>query len=63
MHMRVNGVLRHKLLNNFFASCALVNFAFSVPHIPHFDNSILPLLVFETLGFQFFTFLYTLNIM
>ena len=44
----LNGVLRPELLNN----------PFLLPHIAHFDNTIvLPLLVFETFGFSFSVFL------
>ena len=50
----LNGVLRLKLLNIPFASCFLINFDFLLSHTAHFDNNIvLPLLVFETLGFMF----------
>ena len=49
--------LRPKLLNNPFASCVLLNLDFLLPHIVHFDNIIvLPLLVFETLGFMLSVF-------
>ena len=48
----LNGVLIPKLLNNPFASCFFISFDCLLPHIAHFDNNIvLPLLVFETLGF------------
>ena len=48
----LNGNLRPKLLNNPLPSCSLINLDFLLPHIVHFNNSIvLPLLVFETLGF------------
>ena len=62
----LNGVLRPKLLNNALASCFLINLDFLLPHILHFDNSIvLLLLVGETLGFMlsvfFFFFFYTLD--
>ena len=50
--MLPNGVLTPKLLNNPFASCSLINHDFLLPHIAHFDGSIvLQLLVFETHGF------------
>ena len=50
----INGVLIPKLLNNPFASWFLINIDFLLPHITHFDNIIvLLLLVFETLGFMF----------
>ena len=53
----INGVLIPKLLNNQFAYCFLMNLDFLLPHIAHFDNSIiLLLLVFETLGFMFSVF-------
>ena len=38
-------------------SCFLINLDFLLPHIAHFSNIIiLPLLVFETLGFILFVF-------
>ena len=50
--MLFNGVLRPTLLNIPFASCPFINLDFLLPHIAHFDNSIvLPLLVFRALGF------------
>ena len=53
----LNGILRAKLLNSPFASQFLVNLDFLLPHYGHFDNIIvLPLLVFETLGFMFFVY-------
>ena len=58
----INGVLRSKLLNILLASCFLTNIDFLLPYTAHFDNSIvLLLLVFETLGFMFSVFFYTLN--
>ena len=49
--------LRPKLLNNPLASCVLLNLDFLLPHIVHFDNIIvLPLLVFEILGFMLSVF-------
>ena len=43
-----------------FDSCSLINLDVSVPHIAHFDNSIvLPLLVLEIFGF-IFSVLFTL---
>ena len=58
----LNGVLRPNPLNIPLDSCVLINFDFLVPHIPHFGNNIaLPLLVFETLGFMFSVFFYTLK--
>ena len=49
--------LRPKLLNDPLASCVLLNLDFLLPHIVHFDNIIvLPLLVFETLGFMLSVF-------
>ena len=60
--MLLKGVLIPRLLNNPFASCFLINCDFLAPHIAHFDNIfILPLLVFETSGFMFFVFFYTLD--
>ena len=54
----LNGVLRPKLLNSHFASYFLINLDFLLPHMAHFDNIIvLPLLVFETLGFMFSIYL------
>ena len=53
----LNGILRAKLLNSPFAFQFLVNLDFLLPHYGHFDNIIvLPLLVFETLGFMFFVY-------
>ena len=55
--MESNGVLKHKLLNTPLASCFLINLrclnkSFLLQHIAHFDYIfVLPLLVFETLGF------------
>ena len=47
-----SGVLRPRLLNNPFAYCFFINLDFLLPHTAHFDdNIVLPLLVFETLGF------------
>ena len=55
----VTGVLIPRLLNNAFASCFLINFAFLEPHIAHFDNVIvLPLLVAETFGSILSVFLF-----
>ena len=55
-------VLLPLLLNIPPASCLLINFDFLLPHIAHFDNIIvLQLLVFETFGFVFSVFFYTLN--
>ena len=57
-----NGALRPKLLTIPLASCFLMNLDFLLPHIAHFDNSIiLPLLVFETLKFIFCIFFHTFN--
>ena len=58
-----NGVLRPKLIHIPISSCFLINLDFLRPHIAHFDNIIvLPLLVFETLGFLYFLyFFYTLT--
>ena len=57
----LNGVLRPKLLNNALAYCFLINLDFLLPHILHFDNSIvLLLLVGETLGFMLSVFFFTL---
>ena len=48
----LNSFLTPNLLNNPFASQFLINLDFLLPHIAHFDDIIvLPLLVFETLGF------------
>ena len=53
----LHGVLRPKFLNGPFASWFLINLNILVSHIVHFDNTIvLPLLVFETLGFMFSVF-------
>ena len=50
--MLFNGALRPKLLNNPFACCSLISFDFLLLHIAHVDKIIvLPLVVFETLGF------------
>ena len=58
----LKGVLIPKLLSNSFASCSLINFDFLLPHRAHFDNTIvLPLLVFETLGFMPSVFFCTLD--
>ena len=47
----LNGVLIPKLLNSLFI---FNKFCFFTVHIAHFDNTIvLPLLLFETLGFMF----------
>ena len=46
-----NGVLRPKLLNIPLASWFLTNLDFLLPQITHFGNIVLPLLIFETLGF------------
>ena len=52
-----NGVLRPNLLNNLFASWFLIDLDFLLPHILHFDNTIvLPLIVFQTLRFMFSVF-------
>ena len=57
----LNDVLTPKLLNNLFASWFLINVDFLLPHIAHFDNIVfLPLLVFETFGFMFSVFFFTL---
>ena len=65
----LNGVLIPKLLNNPFGSWFLINLDFLLPHIAHFDNIALPLLVLETLEFMFSVFFihfkqydFTLNI-
>ena len=56
-----NGVLIPKLLNNPFACCSLINFDFLLPHIAHVDKiTVLPLVVFETLGFMLSVFFFTL---
>ena len=58
----LNGVLIPKLLTNPFASCSLIHLDFLLSHKVYFDYSIvLPLLVFETLGFMFSVLFYTLN--
>ena len=58
----LNGILRPKLLNIHFDSCSFINFDFLLPHTTHIDdNVVLPLLIFETLGFRFFIFFCTLN--
>ena len=58
----LNCVLSPKLFNIPLASCFLKNLNFVVTQMAHFDNSIvLLLLVFETLGFMFSVFFYTLN--
>ena len=50
-----------KLLNNPFACCSLINFDFLLPHMAHFDKTIvLPLLVFETFGSMLSVFFFTL---
>ena len=65
--MKTRVSLKHfvsycRLLNNPFACCSLINFDFLLPHMAHFDNIIvLPLVVFETLGFMLSVFFYTLN--
>ena len=47
-----NSILIPKLFNNPFACCSLINFYFLLSHIAHVDKIIvLPLVVFETLGF------------
>ena len=40
MENLLNGVLRPELLNIPLASCFLMNLDFLLPHIAHFDNSI-----------------------
>ena len=56
----LNGVLRPKLLNIYFASCSFITFDFSLPHTAHFDdNIVLPVLVFNTLGSTVFVFFFT----
>ena len=58
----LNGVLRNKLLNIPLLSCFLINLEFLLPHIVHFNNSIvLSFRVFETLEVMFSVFSYTLN--
>ena len=58
----LNGVLRNKLLNIPLLSCFLINLEFLLPHIVHFNNSIVLLFrVFETLEVMFSAFSYTLN--
>ena len=58
----LNGVLRNKLLNIPLLSCFLINLEFLLPHIVHFNNSIvLSFRVFETLEVMFSVFCYTLN--
>ena len=59
----LNGVLIPSVLNNPFASCFLINLDCLLPHIAHFDNIILPLLVLETCGFIFVYIPYILNSM
>ena len=55
-------VLKTRLANIPFAPCFLINLDFLLPHIAHFDNIIvLPLLIFETFGFMFSVFFYTLD--
>ena len=57
-----DGVFRLKLFHIPFTSCFLIYFDFLLPHIAHSDNIIvLPLLVFETLGFILSVLFYTLN--
>ena len=41
----LKGVLIPNLLNNPFASCFLINLDFLLPHIAHFDNIIILLLL------------------
>ena len=58
----LNGVLIPKLLNSPFASWFLINLDFLLPHIAHFDNTIvLLLLVFEAIDLCFQYLFYTLN--
>ena len=58
----LTSVLKPRLLNVTFASCSFINLDFLLPHLAHFDNSVvLPLLVFKTLGFILSVFFYSLN--
>ena len=58
----LNGILRPKLFNILFPSRSFINLDFLLSHKAHFDNNIvLPLLVFETLRFILYLFVYTLN--
>ena len=41
----LKGVLIPNLLNNSFASCFLIDLYFLLPHIAHFDNIIILLLL------------------
>ena len=61
MEVLLNGVLRLKLLNIPLASCSFINLDFLQPHILHFDNNILPSLVFETFVFMLSVFFYPLD--
>ena len=60
MGILFKGVLIPTLLNILLASCFLKNFDFLLSHIAYFDNIVLPSLVFETFGFMFSVFIYTL---
>ena len=54
----LKGILTPKLLNNPFAFCFLINLDLLLPQIAHLHNIIvLPVLVFETLGFMLPVFL------
>ena len=58
----LNVFLIPKLLNIPFASYFLINRYFLAAHIENFDNNIvLPLLVFESLGFMLLYFFCTLS--
>ena len=58
----LNGVLIHKLINNPFASCSLINLDFLLPQTTHFDDKAnLPFLVFIVFASLFLYFFYTLN--
>ena len=62
MEFYLTVFLGPKLLYNPFACCSLINVDFLLLHIAHFEKIIvLPLLVFETLGFILSVFFYTLN--
>ena len=53
----LTGILRPKVVNFPLSSCFLINLDFLQPHTVHFDNVIvLPVLVFETLGFILYLF-------
>ena len=53
----LNGVLIHKLLNNPFDSCYLINLDFLLPQTTHFDDKAnLPFLVFIIFALYFCIF-------